>query len=125
MLTYTIVATRVTKTTATCLDLIFVQSNNQTTIAPSVHEFGFSDHRGILLPIITQIISLKYFPIDNRTYSKKNTVEFRNEIKNVKWTEDIIKPNKSINEKYDEFAKIIKQIKKNQNFIKTKGYLAY
>lgn len=113
MLTYNFrqqvkVATRVTKSTATCLDLIFVKSNNQTTQEPSVHELGFSDHRGILLPIVSKILNFKYFLIDKRTYSEQNMTKFQNELMSVKW-QDIIKPDKNINENYDDFEKILKQ----------------
>lgn len=76
MLTYNFkqlvkVQTRVTKATATCFDLILVQSNNRTTLEPSIHKFGFSDHQGILLPILSQVLTFKYFLINKRIYSEK------------------------------------------------------
>ena len=99
-------ATRVTRNSATCLDLVFVNFNYKDCKI-NTHEFGLSDHKGVELIIPISTNYPKIFTISKRIYNDFNINNFRYEIQNINW-DHIIHKNKTINENYDCFYKTFK-----------------
>lgn len=119
--------TRVTSTSSTCVDLLFINNKN-CNYELLTKEFGFSDHRGNIftLPIITQ--TPKHFLTVKRIYSEKNINNFKNELKTINWN-NVILPTKNLNHNYDVFitslqALLNKHIPKLtlKSHIKTRNY---
>lgn len=93
--------TRVTATTSSCLDIVFSNLKNQT-LGTSVQQYGFSDHKSVLLSLQVNSPGLKYLTVDKRIFSEKNTLNFKNALQQINWR-DVIKPDKNINENYNAF----------------------
>lgn len=99
--------TRVTSTSNSCIDLIFTNFSSKS-VKVSVEEYGFSDHRGLLfsLPFLKkQIKQLSKF---KRIFNKSNINKFKNELSTIIW-EDVIRPDRSMNDNYNNFDDILRK----------------
>lgn len=110
-------ATRVTANSSSCLDVIFTNFNNNR-LTVNIQELGFSDHKGIELNIPTLFQSSKNFFMAKRLYTNNNIQKFKNQLSIIEW-ENIILPNKSVNENYDNFIKTLSNALNNCIPIKT------
>lgn len=101
--------TRTTLTTSKCIDLIFVNFNSKN-LNVSVIEYGFSDHSGTLLELISSKIESKKPWLKNiRKFNSKNVLNFITELEQVTWNE-ILKENNKINTNYILFNNKIQEI---------------
>lgn len=99
--------TRITTTSSTCLDLIFINFNNKE-LTVNVQELGFSDHRGVELSLPLKIGYLRNYTISKRIFNDTNTNKFKKEISTVRW-DTIISKNTNVNENYNSFNEILKK----------------
>lgn len=104
--------TRVTNTTATCLDLLFTNSTQQSHLV-SVHDYGFSDHKGvvIILPKLVESHGNKW-QIEKRIFNYKNMNLFKAELQKVNWN-DVITEDKNVDENYNSFNDLLQKILNN------------
>ena len=99
-------ATRIAKSSATCLDLVFINFElNRSHI--STHEYDFSDHKGVFIQLpIDKGISNKTWYITKRKFSEKNIQNYKQELKLINF-HDFINENQNVNENYDSFQNIL------------------
>jgi hypothetical protein len=103
-------ATRVTKTTSSCIDLIF--TNYPKLIKESyVVDYGLSDHKAVQIKLNSELdcrnnsTLYKY----NRLFTNKKINTFKNSLKRLKW-DKIIDKNKNLDSNYNSFITTIKNI---------------
>lgn len=122
--------TRITKTTATCLDLIFT---NKTDYKLNISELGISDHKALIYSQESRdtkrATNSRY--ITKRFFSNKNILSFKQELKCVNWSNILLEKhdaNTSYNLFEDHLLKLLnrripkKQIKISHKHIR-KPYL--
>lgn len=112
--------TRITKETATCIDLIFnnIHDTNQY-LEIDVKELGLSDHMGITITLPTKSPPCEQtWYIYERILSEQNIKKFKAILKDINWS-NFMSEDKSINDNYNAFHKIITDIME-QIFPKTK-----
>lgn len=118
--------TRVTKTSSTCLDLIFTNFSGNATY--SVQDFGFSDHKCSIMhltDITTQIQNKpNFWYITKRNFSIKNMNKFKTQLQKIEWLK-YISMNNTVDDNYNSLNNILyntleqcipkKRIKLNNN----------
>jgi hypothetical protein len=101
--------TRITPTTATCIDLLFtnyVDDNLSTTIC----DLGFSDHKSIKMCTKLKIKpTRKYWHTSKRLYNRRNISHFKLELQKTEWNQ-LLKPDKGINYNYNVFNSTLHNI---------------
>jgi endonuclease/exonuclease/phosphatase family metal-dependent hydrolase len=101
--------TRNTKTSTTCIDLIFTNIN-VSQVESSVEELGFSDHAATTVKIQSQQLSKQsVWYTERRLFNKNNIEQFKIKLQLINWDE-IIKKNNNINENYLLFQDTIYNI---------------
>lgn len=118
--------TRVTETTSTCLDLVFINFVPELIIA-RVHDYGFSDHKGTIVnlnKLDAMPTKCKEWKTKKRIFNLNNINKFKLSLKNINWNL-IISSDKTMDENYNSFETLllkilndsipIKTIKLNQN----------
>ncbi|KAI5643098.1 endonuclease-reverse transcriptase domain-containing protein [Phthorimaea operculella] len=120
--------TRITQTTSTCIDLVFNNSRNIELVV-STKEFGFSDHKGIIvkIPNKTKEDKIKWFTY-KRNFNENNIQKFKQELSKIDWSQ-IISLDKNVNYNFNSFHTTFKdmleriipkrKIKLKQNRVKT------
>ncbi|KAF9824521.1 hypothetical protein SFRURICE_001405 [Spodoptera frugiperda] len=95
--------TRTTHTTATCLDLIFTNTNTEK-IYTHVEELGFSDHSGTIIHISVPIrhLTKQTWYVKKRLFNTTNILKFKSKLNECAW-KNIITENKTVNENYKAF----------------------
>lgn len=90
--------THISKTTSTCIDLIFSNNKNLQT---SVEDFGFTYHLGTVVQITLHTLSKNndIWYMKKRMFNNKNMNKFKSVLQNINW-QYIIKTNQNINENY-------------------------
>ena len=105
--------THITKTVATCLDLIFTNIHT-TNLQTITKEYGFSDHMGTIIQLKiphklkTESIN-KSWTIEKRIFNNKNIENFKLNRLNIN-LQDIIMPNENVNQSYFRFNAILNKI---------------
>lgn len=85
--------TRITSTTATCLDVVFTRFI--TNFTTKVNDYGLSDHSGFLVSVpIATSKRLTHLLREQRLFTERNVHKFVSELKNVNWYE-VINPSKT------------------------------
>lgn len=99
--------TRITQNSSTCIDLIFInfKIKDREII---VHNFGLSDHCGLLLSIPSNTQNLKNIVLYKRVYNDLNINKFTNELSNINW-KDVLKYNNNVNENYNQFSEVLQK----------------
>ena len=100
--------TRVTQTTATCLDLIFSNIHNPNIKLHTLNkEYGLSDHKGILVTLQNVLTenNVKWYT-KKRTFNSQNINKFKLELQNIDWNK-VINMDKNTNNNFDFFHKIL------------------
>lgn len=93
--------TRITSTTSTCLDLIFVNfKKNKCKVI--VDEFGCSDHKGVILSTPFRAEDPPQFSFLKRFFNEKNIENFKVALMDIDWNK-VIKPERDINANYNLF----------------------
>lgn len=100
--------TRVCKTTATCIDLIFT---NFRKCYVEVQELGLSDHRGVRVQTETESTTkLNTVPkARSRTFTHSQIQHFKFKMKNIDWNQ-LLNKTKNINENYNIFHNVLESI---------------
>lgn len=94
--------TRVTKTTSTCIDLVF-SNMHHCSISTETKEYGLSDHQGILIGMPGELPEdKKPWYTEKRIFSAPNLKSFKEELQKINWL-NFINPAQSINENYNAF----------------------
>lgn len=101
-------ATRVTRSTSTCLDLIFTNFS-ENLFTTQVYDYGFSDHKSTIIKITKHLSIRKTWTLKKRHFNKQNILLFQNELKKIDWS-TIIKSEKNINTNYNNFNTKITEI---------------
>lgn len=101
--------TRITHTTSTCLDLIFTNFNDNS-LHTTVEELGFSDHCGtsVNMTFKQETKELVWFTV-KRLFNTNNIQKFKSKLSTQNWN-NIITPNKNLNENYQSFLTTLKDI---------------
>ncbi|KAI5632760.1 endonuclease-reverse transcriptase domain-containing protein [Phthorimaea operculella] len=101
--------TRITATLSSCIDHIYTNFQSKHMKA-TVEQFGFSDHKGLLLKMPVQKASLRdVWYISKRQFNDINMEYFRKTLTETNWSE-VIETNKNIEQNYNSFEKAIKNI---------------
>lgn len=95
-------ATRVTQSCSKCIDLVFTNFSSSGSIL-GVQDFGFSDHKSVLLKIPIISPNLQNLTVLKRLYNTKNNLRFRNEIASIDWN-SLFSYNNNVNENYNKFT---------------------
>lgn len=94
--------TRVTKTSSTCLDLVYLNFSD-ANLQINVQELGLSDHRGTIINLnLSKQNKQKMWYTEKRQYNKNNIENFKLALESLDW-ENILKNNKDINYNYNTF----------------------
>lgn len=96
--------TRVTATSATCLDIIFTNFDTNC-LSFKVKEHGLSDHKGVLVSLNKSGLNLNSKQghyIKKRKFNNHNLILFQKELQSINWG-NIIRYDKSVNENYKSF----------------------
>lgn len=101
--------TRISQTTSTCLDLIFTNFNDNNMYT-TVEELGFSDHSGTIIHmILKQQTKNSIWFANKRLFNQSNIKKFKSKLNIQNWN-NIIQPNKNVNENYQSFHNILTEI---------------
>lgn len=101
--------TRITKTSATCLDLIFTNFN-PIKMSFQVLEYGLSDHKGVLINMKnTPLQSKQLFYKDRRIFNERQINLFKTRLKEIDWN-NFLKKENGVNENYNSFLQLINKI---------------
>lgn len=94
--------TRITKTTSTCLDLIFLNFNTDN-LSTTVQELGLSDHSGTIIHLnLPKQAKQTIWYTEKRQFNTKNIEDFRQQLALHDWI-NIFKVDKDINYNYNTF----------------------
>lgn len=101
--------TRITQTSAKCLDILFTNLN-RISFCVTVEELGFSDHKCIWISLKSQTQCTKKFHyVTKRLFTEQNMQRFKAELEIIDWNL-IILPSKNINENYSAFHEKLTEI---------------
>lgn len=101
--------TRISKTTSTCLDQIFInfQDNN---LFVTTEDFGLSDHMGniVHLKLHTQNKNIIWYT-EKRKFTKTNMDKYKLQLNSIDWS-NLLKTHKDVNYNYNIFQQNLKNI---------------
>lgn len=94
--------TRITRTSSTCLDIVFTNFNTQQ-LTINVRELGLSDHKGVEIAVpISLTTQSQTFLTRKRIFSRKNISLFKLQLQCVDWSR-VIAADKNVNQNYNAF----------------------
>ncbi|KAI5651603.1 endonuclease-reverse transcriptase domain-containing protein [Phthorimaea operculella] len=101
--------THIIRTLSSCIDHIYTNFQNRNMSA-KVIEYGFSDHKGLLLKMPAQIIKTRdVWYINKRQFNDKNMQHFKKLLTEINWS-NIIDINKNVDQNYTSFSTAIHEI---------------